>query len=392
MLFSKTNNTKNNLIIDIGSSSVNFFILSLNGGKKEINSMIKTRLPLQEDPDFKHIERHAIGAIKEMAEEIQKKFPEAKPDMITVVASAPWYFCESLPVKVSRKEAFTIDKKLIDKLMSDEMELFVTKAKKNFSDAGSDIEILDKEIMLSKVNGYPIKNPLGKISSDLEFFLYISATKKSFKDNVNDILRHHFGNIDINFVSEPLAIFRVLSQIADAQEGFVVVDVGGEVTEVYLIREGILQDVKNFNWGGNLVVRRLASSMKLSLSEALSFFNASAEGDLKVKMDEKISPSASGVCSEWQNFLSQSLTELGKSNPLPQELILIGGTAGSAVLASCANTANFASLTILGKPFNIMTLIPENFGEKISLKGIDSKDKEMTLPLLLALSTSYVGI
>src|SRR3989337_292077 len=111
--------------------------------------------------------------------------------------------------------------------------------------------------------------------------------------------------------------------MVNPKDGYLVVDVGGEVTEIYLIRDGILEDTKSFVWGANLVIRRVASSLNIGLSEALSFFAAQSEGDVKDSTDEKLSSAALGVCSEWQSFLAESLSELGRDQPLPQTLVIL---------------------------------------------------------------------
>ena len=355
-------------------------------GTKEISSSTHSRLPLLESPDFKHIERHTKKAIRELSEELYKNYPAFKPGVVFVVVSSPWYSSETKVVKVSRKDPFVITKDLLEGVMADEVELFLKKIGKNSSAAAEEMEILDKEIMRFVVNGYPIKNPLKKTTSELSFSIYLSAVKKNFLNNLQETLSHFFGSAEIKIVSEPFALYKILSEMVNSEEGFLVVDVGGEVTEVYLIRNGILEDVKNFSWGENLVVRRLASSMKVELGEALSFFKADNSGDLKEGMSEKIAPAVEGVCTEWQNFLSESLSEMGKNVPLPQTLILLGGIAGSDVLKKCVNSPDFSSFTILGKPFNVVTLPPESFESKISFSGVD-KDK-MTTPLLLALGAS----
>ena len=392
-MFFRKKNYKNVLVVDIGSASINCFMLSVKiEGKPEISATLRARMPLLENPDLAHIERYAKKTLKEISADMVKKNAGARPEAVFVVMSAPWYFCETRLVKVSRPEPFTVDRDLLDKLISDELEIFSSKAREQFAGREGEIAVLDKEIMRSIVNGYTIKDPVGKTTKELEAAIYLSAGKKNFLDQVRDILGHFFGSVPVRTISEPLAIFKILSGMANSEEGFLVVDVGGEVTEVYLVRDGILEVVKNFTWGGNLMVRRLASLLKVDLNEALSFFKTNSSKDLKENLEKKISPSLEGVCSEWQNFLSQSLSDMGKNAPLPQTLILLGGMAGNEVLKSCANAEEFSSFTVLGKPFNVLTFIPENLEGRISLAGIDRKDPQMTLPLLLALDVSqYAG-
>ncbi|MBI2024320.1 hypothetical protein HYT00_02975 [Candidatus Giovannonibacteria bacterium] len=390
MIFSKKKESKNILVVDIGSSSVNYFVFASkpNNEITEFSGIIHSRLPLLENPEFKHIERHVKKALGEASQELQKKNKNVKLDAIYVVVSAPWYLCETKFVKISRREKFKITSDLLNKLMAEEIELFKRKSSEKFSTKYEEVEIVEYESMRFIVNGYPIKNPFGKKVQELEVSIYLSAVLRSFKGDLEDILRHFFGGVEIKIVTEPYPLFLILSEILNTDEGFIVVDVGGEVTEVYLVQKGILENVKTFIWGGNLVVRRLASLLDLNLGEASSLFKLSSNGELKPDTNGKITKAVEGICSQWQNLLAQSLSGLRKNSPLPQTLVLLGGVAGSEVLKGCANSTDFASFTILGKPFNIVTFKPENFDGRVPLAGIDRKDPQMTLPLLLALSAS----
>lgn len=390
MIFSKNQETKKILVVDIGSSSVNFFVFTSNKKNEvtDFSGIIHSRLPLLENPEFKHIERHVRKALRESSEDLLKKIRGEKLDTVYIVFSSPWYACETKFLKISRKEEFRVTADLLNELIAEEIELFKRKCSENFSADYEDAEIRECEPMRFIVNGYPIKNPFGKNIQELELSIYMSAVHKKFTADIEDILHHFFGRVEIKVVTEPFSLFLILSEILNPDEGFVVVDVGGEVTEVYLVQKGILNNVETFIWGGNLVVRRLASLLDLNLGEALSLFKLSSNGDLKTPTNEKVSKAVNGMCSQWQTLLSESLSALRKNSPLPQTLVLLGGVAGSEVLKGCANSTDFASFTILGKPFNIITFKPENFDGRVPLAGVDRKDPQMTLPLLLALSAS----
>lgn len=389
MFFSRPKETKNILVFDIGSSSVNSFLVrSSKDAGPELLANTRVTLPLLDNLDLEHLERHTRKAVREISEHFRKDFSKTPPDLIFAVISAPWYFCETKIVKLARREPFIISEELVSSLVADELELFKPRAQEKFSMLAEEIEILESEAMRFTVNGYHLKSPFGKKTTQLELALYASAARKNFLSTLREIWRHFFGEISVEVGSEPLALFRVLSEMVNPQEGFVLVDVGGEITEVYLVRGGVLENVIAFNWGGNLMIRRLASLLKVDLGEALSIFKTKVRGELNPALDEKIVPALKGVCSQWQGFLAESLSGLGKNEPLPQTLLLLGGAAGSEALKSCATAQELASFTILGKPFNVLTFIPENLEGRIQVRGLDRKDPQMTLPLLLVLSAS----
>src|SRR3990167_7293120 len=159
MFFPRLKKEKNILVFDIGSSSVNASLLLKKENEIPVFlSFSHLRLPLLENPDFTHIERHASKAVKEIAEDVGKKNREKIED-------------------------------------------------------SSDIEILEKEKMRFIVNGYPIENPYGKETNRLELSIYLSAARRSFVKNIEDMLTHFLGNAEIKLVSEPSSLFRILSEM-----------------------------------------------------------------------------------------------------------------------------------------------------------------------------------
>lgn len=387
MFFSRDKESKNILLFDIGTSSINsFLVLSRSGMTPELLAQIRLPLPLLENPDFRHLERHTRKAIKEISEYFRKNYPKTFPEMVLTVLSQPWYLSETKLIKIARRESFPVTTTLINDLLDAELELSRKRAMEQFEAASDGIQVLEEELIGAAVNGYPTKELFGKFARQFEIALYISLANKNFIQNLSEILKHFFGKAELHFASEPLALFKVLSKIVNPKEGFIVVDVGGELTEIYLVRNGVLENVSSFKWGGNIMVRRLASLLKIDLGEVFSFFRTKSRGELRPGLNQKLDHTMSGVCFEWKDYLFNALSKMAETKPLPQTIFLFGGMAGSEVLKGCIKSEELSSFTVLGKPFNVLTFLPENLENRIVIQGIDRKDPQMTLPLLLIMS------
>src|SRR3989344_4798647 len=97
MFFHRLKKEKNILVFDIGSSSVNASLLLKKENEIPVFlSFSHLRLPLFENPDFTHTERHARKAVKKIAEDVGKKNKKKIPDLIYMTA---FLACRSICVK-----------------------------------------------------------------------------------------------------------------------------------------------------------------------------------------------------------------------------------------------------------------------------------------------------
>lgn len=385
-LFSGRRNHKNIAVFDLGTSSVNgFWVRAFKDGSAEIAASTRAELKMLENPDFRNMWRYLKDALLLAVSNLKKNVRPREIDFVFVVFSSPWYLSQTRIVQMKRPRKFVIAKKLLEDLVFEEIEIFKKKSQEKFSLPAAELEVLEHDIMKVVLNGYEVKDPIKKEARELVVALYASIFRKETLEEFRDIFEYEFGRAPVKITSSPLALFNVLKDAVSPEEGFVLADVGGEITEISLIRHHIIEEVVTFARGGHFVVRRLASGLGVGLEDAFSFIRSKTRSELKGSLDERVSAILNDAGKAWYELFFQALSEIGKDNPLPQTLILLGGASGIEALKKESESPELARFTILGRPFSVLTLLPEAFTEKISSSGIDRKDPQMTLPLLLVL-------
>ncbi len=391
--FSKKDSARKILVFDIGTSSVGgFFVAVRAGSKPEVLATSRSSLRLVDSPELKNLSnsvRRALDdSIKLLSEKIKKDGSAFHLDHIFVILSSPWFLSETRSIRMNREKDFVVHQKLLDDLTREEADLFKKRSGEKFSADPDKLEIIECDIMKISLNGYTVKESLSKKAHELVMSLYISTSRKEFLDTIRDSFSRQVGEIRLTFRSEPLTLFGALKEMIDCDEGFVLVDVGGEMTELALVKHYVIESVTAFNKGGNFMVRRIASSLGIGLDEALSLLKSRTSGHLEEAMQGKIGRILEGAGKDWQASLTKALAEIGKANTLPQNMILTGGASGIEVLKRAGESADLSRFAILGKPFNVIIFMPEHFDELINSAIIDRNDPQLTLPLLLVLEIS----
>ncbi|MDP3785359.1 MAG: hypothetical protein Q8R12_04880 [bacterium] len=388
-LFSNSQDFKNILVLDIGTASVNaLWARSAQNSPPEIFFSTRAGLRLLENPDFRSMWRYVKESLLGVIAALKKEHNRIRFDLVFVVFSSPWYVSQTRIVKMERLESFTVSQKLFDDMVSEELELFRARSQEKFGLSSDNIVIMEQEIMKVSLNGYPVPEPLKKKTRQLELALYASLARKELLEDLGNLLEHQLGRAKVKINSSPLALFEVLKETVGLEEGFLLVDMGGEITEISLVERGMIEEVLTFARGGHFVVRRLASSLGVGLEEALSLLKSKTRGDLKSSLDQKMGGILEEAGKEWSRLFFEALGGLGKSRPLPQTLVLVGGASGLEVLRKQVESEELSRFTILGRPFKVLTFLPENLEDRIKTGVLDSKDPQMTLPLLLVLAAS----
>src|SRR3989344_2116784 len=332
--------TTNILLFDIGSSSVNGFLIGAVPGKNpEILYSARSNLRLMDASSDKNPWRSVRGAMEEIVKNTKNAVKGAKPGRILAILSSPWFSSETRGAEVQRNLPFVITEKILDDVIDGEAQIFISKK--------------EMDLSLSK----------------------------------NELFHHFFGQVPILIGTAPLILFNVLKENLNCDDGYVLVHIGGEVTELSLIRNCILEKVETFPRGGNFIVRRIAAAFNMEIEDAASYLRANTNGEISPnqKQFEAVLDEAG---KEWYNFLFKATEKLKSDTYLPQLMMFLGGASKISALKRAAESPELSAFTALGKPFNVRTLTPKDLENEIFPTSLDVKDPQLTLPLLLAIAAS----
>ncbi|MEK7084964.1 MAG: hypothetical protein AAB904_00380, partial [Patescibacteria group bacterium] len=299
---------------------------------------------------------------------------------------SPWYASQSRLVHMEPREEFFVTERMLESVVQEEEELFKKKMQERLSLAPGELVLLESNVMKTSLNGYRVHSPFKKKARFLDMAVYTSLARKEIVDTISEIFRHAWREADVKIHSEPIVLFQALQGALDFEEGFLLLDVGGEITEIFLMRKFMIEDMATFPRGGNFLARRIAARLGVGPQEAAGLLKVQRRGDEKESLKGALASSLEDGSSAWADFFARALTEMSRAGYLPPTLVFLGGGAGIDALKAKTESESLSKFTILGKPFRARTILPEHISKNLEGTTLPQKDPQFTLPLLLVLS------
>jgi|GEM_PF-285243 len=296
-----------------------------------------------------------------------------KVNRIYYVFSSPWVFSQTKVVTVKKDREIAVTHELIESVVKDEEQLFEKMYKEgNFSDKFEyDLEVIERNVMQVSLNGYVTHNPYAKYAHKIEIPFFLSIVSKNIVKKIDGIVGKHFSFKSRSSHSCVLLSCLTLRDMYHDQNDFMFVDIHGELTDIGVIRNGVLVQTSSFPLGVNTIIRKIAKELNVVPQIAESYISIFLDG----KADDKVAVSMKSVLSkvrkEWVELFHQSLDTLSKDGVIPHTVYLIVGGGMEHFFADFLKEEKF-SLTMVEEYFNVIPLTSETFTQYGSyIKKID---------------------
>ena len=357
--FNKTPKRKVVAVIDITSSSVGGALVESNNGYP-MTILAAPRSPVNFlfDVSLEASLRCTVNALRLAAKKLKNLHP-GKIDEVLCVFSSPWFVSKTKMITVAREKPFEVKNDFFSQLIEEEERSFTPPIAGQVGDRKENSRLIEHEVIKAELNGYYVKNPAGKTAKSVKSYIYLSAGVKKAMESAEKEIAKIFIHTPLKFATSSLVAFKVLSDIIKKEEGFLIIDIGGETTEINLIRNSALEQSASFSKGSNLLFRKIAAALNTFLQEAPSIVKAYARGHRTLESSDKIAAAIKDSIAEWGDYLKSSLAGMAKERLLPQNIFIIGDALVGRFFSSCLERNNFSEFTILRKPFDTSKIKPE---------------------------------
>jgi len=367
-------------VFDIGGASIGglLFRQSKNGLPQVITSLRKPARfskEMTEPAIWKVVNDVFISVSDEM-----KKYCSDIPNLALCVFSSPWYVAQTKIIKVERDNPFEIDDKLIRKLIEEEKELF----QKQWKDL--DATFLEYEPIKTILNGYDSEEPYGKNAKKLELHALFSLGVKQMKKKIEEEILTHVRADSIYLRSFPFILFKILERLTDVKNGALFIDISGGITDIFVLRDGTIEEIDSFQMGENYFVEKLAEANCFDDKSAKSLLLQCEREELDEKCSRETEEILNKASEEWVNRLKKMLSEIAQDKYLPQDLYFCGPATTLREINKRIAEDDFSSFTMFGKPFNVRFLQPNSLEHHFDfIKGFsENKDIFLLLSALFA--------
>ena len=183
-----------------------------------------------------------------------------------------------------------------------------------------EIQFLDLKILEIKIDGYRVPALRGYSGKNLDFRFLTSFLPKYYLKDIEDITQT-FGFKNVSLIQEAQGLIFCLNEMPNG----IFLDIGGEITQIFLAKNGLLEQISEFEMGGEAFSQALSERWGLSqlrtriLKERYSQKNLSEETKARIK--EILWPEK----QTWFRVLEDKLKKEVSITPLPSDIFIFGG-------------------------------------------------------------------
>lgn len=345
------------LVFDIGSSSVGgaLFLMQSSGIPKIICS-IREPIIFEKKINFDRFLVLTSRALSVVAGKIYKKGLGA-PQSIFCVLSSPWYASQVRTIKLEKNAPFIFNQKLADDLIQKEIASFEAEhLNKNSEEIKSRLRLIEQKNTKTILNGYKTENPFNKKAKEIEMSLFVSMSPEYILKDFEDAILKHFHFKNIKFSSFAMASFIVARDIFAHQDNFLLVDIGGEVTDISMIKNNALRESISFPIGPNYIIRGMASELRCTLAEAKSFFSFYKDGHADDPTALKLDPIMNKLKTSWLGKFQESLASLSNDISIPSIIFVAVDKDYANFFSEAAKNEQFNQYILTESKFQIVFL------------------------------------
>ena len=375
-IFKQTPKSKVVAVIDITSSSVGGALVESNENYPiAISAAPRSPVNFLFDVNLEASLRCTTDALRLTAKKM-KSLHLGKIDEVLCVFSSPWFSSKIKTITVTREKPFEVKKDFFSQLIKEE--------ERKFNNDKKESRFIEHEIIKTELNGYFVKNPADKTAHSVKSYIYLSAGVKKAMELAEKEVAKVFVHTPLRFATSSLVVFKVLSDIIKDKEGFLIIDIGGETTEINIIRNNALEQSASFFKGNNFLFRKVSAALNTFLKETSSIVQAYSRGHRSLESSDKIAAAIKDSTEEWRGYLKSSLTGMAEENLLPQNIFIIGDDPVCGFFSSGLEKSDFSEFTILRKPFIVQKINPEWLSHYFKEDDYQRKDVMLMLEAVYA--------
>ena len=351
-VFSRTKN-KNELVLvfDIGSGKVggSLFMMQDSGIPKIIFTAVE-QIPAEKNFNIDRFLSLTIQSLESVAERVYSS-GLGVPKGIFCILSSPWHISQTRIINFQKNTPFIFTAKLAESLVQKEINIFEQEHSIKSADNNNFNRIIELKNIKTILNGYETPEPLNKKTKELEITIFVSMSEEQVLKKIEDTVGKFFHHKQIKFSSFELSSFAVARDVFIKQDNFLLVDIGGEVTNISMVKKNILRESVTFPIGFNFLTRGVASNLGCTLAEASSMISLFEAGHAEEAVAKKVSLLMDQTKIGWLKSFQDSLANISNDISIPSTIYL----------TTDDEFADFFTRTIKAEQFNQYTLTESKF-------------------------------
>ena len=365
------------LLIDIGSASVTAAIVFFENNISTIIATETTSISILSDLTYYRFEKEMQKALTTSLNKILKG--NSMPfHFINVCLSSPWYASQVRIAKLVRSTPFIASKSILDDMVKRELNSFEEDEIKTKNLAGDTVRLVESQTIRVRLNGYDVVEPVGLSAKELELTIFLSIASERTLRDIEDIISRVYA-APVMFSSFLSMTYLVARDFFPHEENFVLIDIGGEVTDISLVKKNGLQQSFSFPCGKNYILRRLSECLKRTIPESKTLWALHAENKTNGVVKERCEDVLVSAKNEWQTLFQKALYTASKDLYIPNIILLTVDDDVVGWFSEAITNEQFHQSLLSGREFKIIPMNTTLFQDVLSFGPNVSRSSYITI-------------
>lgn len=275
---------------------------------------------------------------------------------ILISLAAPWQTTRVEVRTVEKKTPFTFSHSIITEAFAAEESTEDTK------------RILgDHAVIATLLNGYDTNEPFGKHAKRADLVILTTTLDEDAALAIKGALLRTFHRKEMRLCGFSFIAYTVFRDVYAHEKEYLILDVTGEVTDISLVKRGVLVDVAQSPCGLNGMIR---AAGKVPIPERAT---GALEGATTLMPTDIYNPRFAGKLAAakeaWRTAFQQTLESLSKRFPLPRTVFLLSDDEVRDFLQKIIIETPLAELRLSDEPFAVLPVSPDQFASYIQTRG-----------------------
>jgi len=230
-----------------------------------------------------------------------------------------------------------------------------------------DFQFITLDNLEAKIDGYEIQKIQGFSGKELSFKFLVTFLPKKYLEEVEKIAKSlKFKNLKFFHEVQGLKYYAKIEKLTG-----IFINIGGDLTKIFLVKNGRLEMVKEFEIAGSLFSSALSESLGITNDRARilkeDYSNKTLSEEVRRKIREILSPYA-------QKWFSALKAELKADNSLlPHNFFLFGGGSQLPEIEDIIENGEWKDIAFISQP-EVKIILPKD------LKNIQDKTQGLNSP------------
>ncbi|MBI3633131.1 MAG: hypothetical protein HY226_02460 [Candidatus Vogelbacteria bacterium] len=353
------------LVVDIGSGSAGLALVFLKkGSAPTIKYSIRQDIPFQKVPSAGRLLYLTLKSLRALVLQYQRD-GNPNPDKIDCYLSSHLLISQTRIVKLQFDTPRRINRSLIDSMINGELVLFKSENATKYKERSV---VVDNKLMSVKLNGYNVDDIDSRSVKELELAVFFTLVSESIDIAIRHTIADCFHHANLETHSFLFSSFSVYRDLFKENKDFVFIDIGGEVTDISLVKDGILESSSSFSSGKNNLIRQVTKRFGDERLLADSVLNIYSEGGMNERFKELLRPVFDDFGREWSNKLKFAIDKLASNKRLPDIFYILSDADVAALFQTMLASTDLSGKLLLNKSPDIKTIINKDF-ERFYLHG-----------------------